>query len=194
MFKSWEIRGSDPCLVINSFDPGVTTGWSIHRIPIKELVSEGFKASIHCESFCWNSGEIYKFRKENQTIADMLKVSRFAWSLAEEENGDVFVIILEDFILDTLDSSRDLLSPVRINAKFDYAMKDSGICIVMQLASEAMWTVTDARLKSWGLYKAGLQHARDAQRHAILFARKYASKVDLRNKIDAYNHNGHGAH
>lgn len=43
--------------------------------------------------------------------------------------------------------------------------------ITYQSAAQAKGVVTDKRLKSWGLWVPGQQHARDAIRHAVTYLR-----------------------
>lgn len=84
--------------------------------------------------------------------------------------------VIEDFILRKFDQGRDILAPVRVMEKFEFGMWVLGRdkqCFRQQ-PSMAKTTVTDERLRSWGLYRrdGGLRHARDADRHAITFLRR----------------------
>lgn len=82
------------------------------------------------------------------------------------------VVRAEDFVLRQRTMDRSLLSPVRINAKLSYALHGSDIEFDdTQSSSDAKSTVTDDRLKRWGLYEPGRPHRNDAMRHLILWLR-----------------------
>lgn len=83
-------------------------------------------------------------------------------------------VVMEDFIVRQFNQDRDFLAPVRIMAALDYALWKMNVQAFRQQPSEAKGAVTDARLKVWGYYSSegGLNHARDADRHAITFLRK----------------------
>jgi hypothetical protein len=87
---------------------------------------------------------------------------------------DLTHIVLEDFILRERTSDRSLLSPVRLNAKLEDKFRESmpRVELTLQSPSNAKTTVTNERLKRWGLWSVGEQHARDATRHLILWLRK----------------------
>jgi len=82
-------------------------------------------------------------------------------------------VILEEFIVQQFNQSRDFLAPVRIIAAMDYACWRIGIQPFKQLPSEKS-TASDARLKAWGFYQSegGRRHARDGDRHNLVFFRK----------------------
>ena len=84
------------------------------------------------------------------------------------------VVIIEDFILQKLNKGRDLLSPVRIGSKIEYQLYKQGRTVQWQLPAAAKTTVSDARLKELQLYdsRGGFEHARDADRHVVLFIRR----------------------
>jgi hypothetical protein len=85
-------------------------------------------------------------------------------------------IVVEDFILRQYNQGRDLLSPVRVMEKFEFGLWVMGRDeqSFRQQPSMAKSTVTDERLKRWGYYRrdGGMNHARDADRHAITFLRR----------------------
>ena len=85
-------------------------------------------------------------------------------------------IVMEDFILRKFDQGRDILSPVRVMAALDFGFWSIGRDdqVFRQQPSLAKTTATDERLKRWGLYRreGGMNHARDADRHAITFLRR----------------------
>jgi len=118
----------------------------------------------------WQQGEIAEANEIRQT--DVIAEFMEAWPNA--------AILFEDFHLRTLAAE---LSPVRITAMATYIAQTHFIPprpVFLQTSSLAMSTVTDSRLKSWGLYKRGQGHARDAERHAIVFLRRASQHNTLR--------------
>lgn len=179
------------CLIVVSFDPGVTTGWAIHRTPIDTLTSQGFSEAVWDARFGWCSGQIGGLDEDDTTDA-MIELTRYAYTLGDYSSrvGDRFAIAMEDFVLQILQMDRSLLSPVRVFSKYEYAMKKlceaSGVVLPYHKASasDAKRIVTDERLSRWNLLKPGMQHARDAQRHGILLTRKYSSAPSIRRSIE----------
>lgn len=86
------------------------------------------------------------------------------------------VVVCEDFLLRERTMDRSLLSPVRLNAKLGYAFHGSETTFTdRQSSSDAKTSITDDRLKRWGLYQRGATHRNDAVRHLILWLRKLRS-------------------
>lgn len=78
-------------------------------------------------------------------------------------------------------SRTETLSPIRVTAMLEYALwsRQEDIPVILQSPGDAKSVVTDERLKEWGLYvgpKERLRHQRDAQRHALLCAKRLVSK------------------
>lgn len=74
------------------------------------------------------------------------------------------------------------LSPVRMLSKIEHAEMryGKGRPPYLQTASMAKTTATDERMKTAGLYRAGMQHATDAGRHAATFLRRARADAHLR--------------
>lgn len=183
------------CLIVVSYDPGGTTGWAVHRVPIDVLIIGGFKAATRDPRFAWTSGQF--FGHEDDMVDSMIDVLKSAYVLGDYGVNvqDRFVVVMEDFILRRSESDRSLLSPVRIEAKFSRDLYKTGLrwAYVKQSASDAKNVVSDARLQAWNLYKPGSEHARDAQRHGILAARRYASDIGFRFWVDKRQPMAHAA-
>lgn len=147
-----------------AIDPGGTTGWS--AISVRPEALSNPKVSILENITLWEHGQIDCLVDEIAGVHELVeRVSGAAGA----------VVLLEQFVIRRFDQKEDFLSPVRITAAFDYAARQLlGVRTYRQQPSEAMTTCTDARLKEWGLYEraGGMGHARDADRHGILWLRK----------------------
>lgn len=170
-------------------DPGATTGWALFSVHPDAL--EDSETKILDNIHHWSCGQWVG--PENGQAAEALALIE-AWEDA--------AIGIEDFVLRTSNPAREVLSPVRITEKIDYAMwaglagntpaemddegnvtrLKHGRAYFKQMPSLAMTTVTDERLKSWGLYRdtVGLEHGRDAVRHCLTFLRRAKKDASLR--------------
>jgi hypothetical protein len=107
----------------------------------------------------------------------------------QEEEGwesDEFVFVLERFGLRILSMDTNLLAPVRVLDRLLDRMwcEESELPVFFHSSSEAMNTVTDERLRRWHMYDSGSGvHARDADRHALLFVRRFSDSQDLRSRL-----------
>lgn len=178
----------DPCLVVVSFDPGGTCGWAVHKVG-REALEIGGWTFARVGHLSWAYGE-FKDRSEAYMVDQMIELTREAWAECDFEGGDVLAAVVESFQLRMFSQDDNLLSPVRVRAMYDYGMRGAGVPIFYQTPADAMRTVTDERLNLWNLWrehpgmtKDELEHRRDAQRHGILFARKYASDRKIRDKV-----------
>lgn len=182
----WEAATTDVCrLLILGYDPGVHTGWAALRLDFEMLVTSGFAQLALAsgggrdqELLAWDTGV---FVGSDGAIADqMLALVRGVWEEGVFDLGpssDVMAIAQEDFILQMLSADRDLLSPVRVNAVFDYIARPVPVPRRKQLASDAKRVVTDERLRLLNLVRPGMAaHERDALRHAVLLARKLCER------------------
>lgn len=159
-------------------DPGDTTGWAIHRVPIDLLLREGQVGAMRQTK--WSSGQ-FRPGSTSASVDQFLDLCRAAYERLCEED-DVFVMGSEGFILRMLSTEPSLLEPVRFNAVLDDRLRGTGMWAERQMPAEAMKTITDARLRLWGVYKPGAQHGRDAQRHGLLFLRRFASDRRIRDR------------
>lgn len=179
----------DPCLVVLSWDTGGTCGWAVHRAGLDALSVGGWTFARQGH-MVWNYGEI-KDRSEWYMVDQMIEMTREAWALCDFDNGDQFAVVNEDFQLRMYSADASLLSPVRINSAYRYALRGSGLPMFLQQPADAMKVVTDARLKLWNLWEDRPKnvidgvpdHRRDAQRHGILLLRKYASDKKIRDAV-----------
>lgn len=154
-----------------AFDPGGTTGWSVFLVHPEALSDPD--TSVLMNVHHWEHGQLTG--RETHVAAEMLALA-MAWPHA--------VLVIEDFILRTQSKSRDVLSPVRLTfgLEFGLAMREDPRRLFTQSARDAKSTCTDDRLKEWGYYKreGGEEHARDADRHSLLFLRRAKKSPKLR--------------
>lgn len=176
---------SPPWVSVLAFDPGGTTGWSLMYVDIAKLFDR--KVRPHETVFQWWHGEI---DCGSQSGSAASAAQAHGTDLGQAETGEAAgiamcerlvaiagiprtVVVMEDFILRTQSQSRDALSPVRIIAGLNQLLWETKSApIYKQQPSEAKTTCTDDRLKQWGFWDSGSRHARDADRHALLFIRK----------------------
>lgn len=167
-----------PALVVVWADPGVNTGWSVHRVNIEELLAVGQVGSTRR---MWHRVGQYRSASTSVAVDSYLNLCRAVWERAGDE--DVVVLGCEGFTLMMNSTDPALLEPVRFLAVLRDRLRGTGVGVEVQGASEAIKTITDVRLKTWGLYKPGTEHGRDAQRHGLLFLRRYASQPELRLRV-----------
>lgn len=155
---------------ILAFDPGGTTGWSLLVLPKNwgtQCIFGWAQDHILRNKVLWHHGQFDCLTDEDNAVYCMMKLID-EWPSA--------AIVVEDFILrqNRQEMSRDLLSPVRITAKLEHELWKRRRKMWLQTPAQAKSLVTDERLKHWGTYtsEGGLQHARDADRHVLLFLRR----------------------
>ena len=196
----------DKALVVFAVDPGETTGWSAMKVPVARLVAEGATRTL---PWCrWRHGEIRRSVPPGtgdmaQAVSDSQHVSlileqaakiyaEFVYEPTEQEQeeegweSDEFVFVLERFGLRILSMDTNLLAPVRVLDRLLDRMwcEESELPVFFHSSSEAMNTVTDERLRRWHMYDSGSGvHARDADRHALLFVRRFSDSQDLRSRL-----------
>jgi hypothetical protein len=200
-------------LVIMAIDPGTTTGWSALKVPVGRLASHGVSRTLsrcrwrHGQILrsmvgvaeggpmalsVSDSRHVDMIQNQINTVYEemvfdsekMLEDGSFGYEHGWED--DVFVLVLEGFRLRILSMDDNLLAPQRVLDRLcdRLYVRRSRVPVFFQTPSEAMSTVTDARLKDWAMYdRHSGEHARDADRHAILFLRKFADNRRLRSSL-----------
>lgn len=163
----------DDMYVCNAFDPGGTTGWAVFAVHSDAIDDPECRIIDNIEF--WSAGQF--FGPEDSQTQEM-------WDLVEQW-PDAHIVI-EDFVLRKFSSARELLSPVRLTARFEERLKCMGDKrpIIKQPGSLAMSAITDVRLKKMGLYNPliGKEHARDAVRHNLTWLKR-AKKLAEQNMI-----------
>lgn len=171
---------------ILSFDPGGTTGWSLLVLQRNWGTEDVFNlpqdVMLRSKS-SWFHGQIDCMVNEDAAVHVLLELID-EWPSA--------AIVVEDFILRTnrREMNRELLSPVRITAKIEHHLWRNGRKMWLQAPSQAKSLGTDDRLKAWGVYtsEGGLGHARDADRHAMLFMRRCMGQKGSVTRALAWSH------
>lgn len=163
----------DDLYVCSSFDPGGKTGWSIFGVHSDAINDPECRILDNIEF--WSIGEY--FGSDKSQAREMYELVE-QWPTAK--------IVMEDFVLRKFSSARELLSPVRVCARFEGRMDQAGDerPIIKQQPSLAMSAITDARLKKMGLYNAtiGMEHGRDAVRHSLTWLKR-AKKLAEQNMV-----------
>jgi hypothetical protein len=150
--------GEDDSYTIIGLDPGGITGWAVLALH-PDVMSGDPEFRVLDNIDFWTAGQ-FTGGEDSQTdeIVDLIQ----SWPNAR--------IVMEDFILRKMNMGRDLLAPVRITAKVEWAIRPR--YFVLQQPAMAMTTITDDRQKSMGLWLPGQEHARDAVKHVFTFAKR----------------------
>lgn len=165
-------------LVVVWADPGVTTGWGVVRVPISSLLDRGQVAVI--PEMWWRCGQ-FRSADTSEGVDSYLHLCRAVWEKTEEE--DLVVIGSESFTLMMQSTDPALLEPVRFLAVLRDRLRGTGVGVETQGASEMKRTITEDRLRLWGLWKPGAVHARDALRHCLLFLRRFVMSEEIQRRV-----------
>jgi len=168
-----EVTG-DPTVV--AYDPGGVTGWAVFTVHPDALTDPEIRVMNNV--LYHGCGEFYG--DEYKQVDQMLELAD-AWPDA--------ALVTENFVLyDSSAGRKDdaLLTLVRLNAALSYELRrhDRDRRLFRQNAALAKDSMGDDRLKLCGYYNCskGSAHARDADRHALLFLRSLKSKPPLRTE------------
>lgn len=202
-----------PVLVVFAVDPGITTGWSALKVPVLLLPVLGVARTLvrcrHAHGQIGRSGARAPSRAggaydstDPAHVTEVLGQARSIyddWCMYEEPNSkgnlrlvedeDVrFAWAVEGFDLRMQSKDPSLLAPVRVANTIMDRLDGSGQRVFFQSASDAKNIVTDTRLKSWMMYdRSSGAHARDADRHAITFVRRFTAERSLRTTLFGYD-------
>ena len=170
---------SSGALVVCWFDPGVTCGWAIVRVPVKVLVAEGQVGSVSRMQV--NTGQF----REGSTSANVDRSLEIARTAYEEltDDGDVMVVGHEGFTLRMLSMDPEMLEPVRWLAVWDdrFAPPRPEFPLPVERQDPSMMnTIGDDRLRLWGLWQPGREHGRAALKHALVYCRRFAGSKLVR--------------
>lgn len=170
-----------------AIDPGGTTGWSLISVhpecltnPTAKVLDNIFihqHGQVDCGSHRGNlDTSLHSGISTDGEFGGVYDLAKFI------RNWPVAAVVIEDFVLRQQRMDRELLSPVRVTAALGYSVWLTGRDYHTQSPADAKRVCSDERLKEWQMYDpyGGMVHARDADRHAILFLRKAKSKRAFR--------------
>lgn len=199
--KGPNLKAQPKLATVIAIDPGETTGWSMWSVYPEALSdpAEKILGNIHT----WTHGQVDCIEQfevlsqqddRNPNGTEMVAVVNEAEALGVAELVGLLrawegaAVVIEHFILRQKRMDAALLSPVRITAALSQWLWQQKRGYYLQQPSYAKTTVTDERLKAWGIYHraGGLVHARDADRHAITFLRR--CKADEAFRAKAFPH------
>jgi hypothetical protein len=168
---------SDPALVVVWADPGITTGWSVHRVSIPVLLARG---QVAATSVTWSRVGQYRSGDTSSAVDSYLNLCRAVWE--KSDDSDVVVLGCEGFRLMMNSTDEALLEPVRFLAILRDRLRGTGVGVEVQYPAERS-VITDERLRLWGLWHPALVHGRDAQKHGLAFLRRFAGQEALRKRV-----------
>lgn len=190
MAKAWEhnhqsmvdlklLKRPESKIRVVAFDPGGTTGWSImettlgalddNTIPVHEILTGWWHGQIVC-----NDEKIDNY--------EQVAIDAMAELITAQAAADDFAVVMESYQIRSKRTDAETISPIRFIAGVEQYVWDMCRYMAKQGPSEKTG-VTDDRLEAWGLYlRDGQQHARDADRHALLFLKKLRAKKSLQRK------------
>lgn len=173
-----------------ALDPGETTGWAMWNVfpealcDPKENIFDCVQLWTHGQVECVERFEHDEFEDMGVAFVNESEAIGVAELVGLLRSWDGATVVIESFILRQQRKDSALLSPVRITAALSQWLWQQRRSYFVQQPSLAKTTATDERLKAWGAYhrSGGLNHARDADRHAITFLRRCKADPKLRHK------------
>lgn len=170
----------DDVLPIIAVDPGGITGWSLLVLPkdyMMKSIWEWPQDVILKNKVSWTHGEI-DCKKDELKGTYVLKRLIDEWPSA--------VVVMEGFQIRQMAVE---LSPVRIIARVEESLWLANRPMITQMPAMKA-TANNDRLKDWGVYTelGGLEHARDADRHALMFMRRCMERKGIQLREFAWPH------
>jgi hypothetical protein len=175
-------------------DPGGVTGWSYIFVDSRAVASGGVAGGVPIvRSILQRSSGQIDCRKGRETLG-RLELVQLTSAFPEA------AVVAENFRSRMAAMGHEFLMPSRLNGALELVLEAGLLCWPSDDDGGVSWTVgsrrplflqepaaakqfaTDERLKSWGLYSSsgGQGHARDADRHALLFLRRAALDSRMR--------------
>lgn len=135
-----------------ALDPGVTTGYAMGLI-------EDTVMTVVTGQNKWNESELLTFLHDLRPDYIICERFEFRHGIHRHHGANMF--------------SRQLIGIVNLYSQFDKGTHDHNCVVLMQPAMKDNETTffNNKRLKSMGLYKAGRDHANDAVRHLLYWAK-----------------------
>ncbi len=179
-------------LTVIGLDPGGTTGWSVMRVAYADLINaelqthkivhSWYHGQVDCGTLRGNAGVSASGTGDDEMGISETGEAAGVYVLDNLISWNVpAAVVVEDFIIDRrrLSTGRDFLSPVRVTYRLhqlQWAQRQNTWHI--QPVSDKS-TANDERLRRWGFFTGthADRHARDADRHALVFLRKLRGNV-----------------
>lgn len=166
-------------IAVLAVDPGVTTGLSLltahYDKSSRTFVVDGWGS--HQISY-GGSGNRSDRRGVSETNPEQDIAGRIAELFLCLAEVQPTALVIEDFIIRKMNTTREFLAPVRVTAgivqEVYHEAPDLAEKITYQTPADAKSVCTDERMDRWG-YQIETQkdrHSRDADRHGILFLRR----------------------
>lgn len=95
------------------------------------------------------------------------------------------LVVMEDYKVyswKTKDHAWQSLFTPRLIGAIECLCDTDEVLLVKRMAQEAKNFCTDDKLRTWGLWKEGQRHARDAIRHAVYHMLFHVAKIQVREK------------
>lgn len=163
-----------------AFDPGGTTGWSVMETTLEALNDQ--TQSVHSIVTGWWHGQIISNDEEIDNYEQVAVHAMEELVIAASIGCSDHAVVMESYQIRSKRTDAETISPIRFIAAFEHLVWENHRYLQLQTPSEKS-TASDDRLETWGFYAAdGLQHARDADRHALIFLRKLRAKKSLQRK------------
>lgn len=180
-FADKTVPTSDTPMVVIAFDPGGTTGWSVMETTYGGLNDQ--TKSLHEVVTKWWHGQIVSNDEKIDNYEQVATATMDEIILtAAHERGCDFAVVIESYQIRSKRTDAETISPIRFIAALEHLVWEHNRYLAKQQPSEKS-IASDDRLESWGFYAPdGLQHARDADRHALIFLRKLRSKKSLQRR------------
>lgn len=169
----------DGRIAVLAVDPGVTTGLSLliarYDESSRTFVVDGWGSHQVSYGGSGNRSDRRGVSLEHpeQDVAD--RIAELFLDLAELMPT---ALVIEDFIIRKMNTTREFLAPVRVTAGIVQEIYHEAPSLVGKIAyqtpADAKSVCTDERMDRWG-YQIETQkdrHSRDADRHGILFLRR----------------------
>jgi hypothetical protein len=144
-------------------DPGKTTGLVISLLTAQKLVAHPAHLAV-AQGMRKGRVSMHEINGTEREMAELIVDLLY--------HHKIRTLVMESFQLRQFNKDPNLLSPVRIRARVEALIPSagwSGSVVFQPPGVKAV--ITDERLREWGLWVRGMEHARDATRHLVAYYR-----------------------
>lgn len=195
-----EGKSSGPAFSVFAVDPGETSGWAWACVSRRELTGGVTAALTSARRATVKAGvgqllprflcgqvatRSWDLQGEHAHVSELTAMLETLGDLTHTATAGrlprVTDVTIEDFILREGTKDRSLLSPVRLKFGLEQDLHTSPYPFMLKSfqPSQAKGVATDERLKRWGLWTVGQQHARDATRHLVLWLKELVNEEGI---------------